>query len=133
MHDALENLHDIASLAAQLGVGEPTLKDMIEEMKKPGRDPRDEAEGPVLRSDVMSIEDLKEGMILKGTVRNIMDFGVFVDIGVHQDGLVHISELASRFVKHPLEVVSVNDIVSVKVIGVDVKKGRISLSMKQAK
>lgn len=81
----------------------------------------------------MSIEDLKEGMILKGTVRNIMDFGVFVDIGVHQDGLVHISELASRFVKHPLEVVNVNDIVSVKVIGVDVKKGRISLSMKQAK
>lgn len=133
VHDALENLHDIASLAVQLGVGEPTLKDMIEEMKKPGRDPRDEAEGPVLRSDVMSIEDLKEGMILKGTVRNIMDFGVFVDIGVHQDGLVHISELASRFVKHPLEVVSVNDIVSVKVIGVDVKKGRISLSMKQAK
>lgn len=133
VHDALENLHDIASLASQLGVGEPTLKDMIEEMKKPGRDPRDEAEGPVLRSDVMSIEDLKEGMILKGTVRNIMDFGVFVDIGVHQDGLVHISELASRFVKHPLEVVSVNDIVSVKVIGVDVKKGRISLSMKQAK
>ena len=133
VHDALENLHDIASLAVQLGVGEPTLKDMIEEMKKPGRDPRDEAEGPVLRSDVMSIEDLKEGIILKGTVRNIMDFGVFVDIGVHQDGLVHISELASRFVKHPLEVVSVNDIVSVKVIGVDVKKGRISLSMKQAK
>lgn len=133
VHDALENLYDIASLASQLGVGEPTLKDMIEEMKKPGRDPRDEAEGPVLRSDVMSIEDLKEGMILKGTVRNIMDFGVFVDIGVHQDGLVHISELASRFVKHPLEVVSVNDIVSVKVIGVDVKKGRISLSMKQAK
>lgn len=133
VHDALENLHDIASLASQLGVGEPTLKDMIEEMKKPGRDPRDEAEGPVLRSDVMSIEDLKEGMILKGTVRNIMDFGVFVDIGVHQDGLVHISELASRFVKHPLEVVNVNDIVSVKVIGVDVEKGRISLSMKQAK
>lgn len=133
VHDALENLYDIASLASQLGVGEPTLKDMIEEMKKPGRDPRDEAEGPVLRSDVMSIEDLKEGMILKGTVRNIMDFGVFVDIGVHQDGLVHISELASRFVKHPLEVVNVNDIVSVKVIGVDVKKGRISLSMKQAK
>lgn len=133
VHDALENLHDIASLAKELGVGEPTLKDMIEEMKKPGRDPRDEAEGPVLRSDVMSIEDLKEGMILKGTVRNIMDFGVFVDIGVHQDGLVHISELASRFVKHPLEVVSVNDIVTVKVIGVDVKKGRISLSMKQAK
>lgn len=133
VHDALENLHDIASFASQLGVGEPTLKDMIEEMKKPGRDPRDEAEGPVLRSDVMSIEDLKEGMILKGTVRNIMDFGVFVDIGVHQDGLVHISELASRFVKHPLEVVNVNDIVSVKVIGVDVKKGRISLSMKQAK
>ena len=133
VHDALENLYDIASLASQLGVGEPTLKDMIEEMKKPGRDPRDEAEGPVLRSDVMSIEDLKEGMILKGTVRNIMDFGVFVDIDVHQDGLVHISELASRFVKHPLEVVNVNDIVSVKVIGVDVKKGRISLSMKQAK
>lgn len=128
---ALENITDLHKLCLDLQVGEPTLKDIIEELKKPGRDPRDDVEGPILRSDVMAIEDLKEGMILKGTVRNIMDFGVFVDIGVHQDGLVHISELAPRFVKHPLEVVSVNDIVTVKVIGVDAKKGRISLSMKQ--
>lgn len=131
VRSALESLTDLSKLCDELNVGEPTLKDIIEELKKPGRDPRDAADGPILRSDVMAIEDLKEGMILKGTVRNIMDFGVFVDIGVHQDGLVHISELSSRFVKHPLEVVSVNDIVSVKVIGVDVKKGRISLSMKQ--
>ncbi len=133
LKDALEHLDDLSSLAEKLNVGEPTLKDIIEELKKPGRDPRDEAEGPILRSDVMAIEDLKEGMILKGTVRNIMDFGVFVDIGVHQDGLVHISELADRFVKHPLDIVSVNDIVTVKVIGVDVTKHRISLSIKQAK
>ncbi len=133
LKDALEHLDNLSSLAEKLNVGEPTLKDIIEELKKPGRDPRDEAEGPILRSDVMAIEDLKEGMILKGTVRNIMDFGVFVDIGVHQDGLVHISELADRFVKHPLDVVSVNDIVTVKVIGVDVAKHRISLSIKQAK
>lgn len=133
LKDALEHLDNLSSLAEKLNVGEPTLKDIIEELKKPGRDPRDEAEGPILRSDVMSIEDLKEGMILKGTVRNIMDFGVFVDIGVHQDGLVHISELADCFVKHPLDVVSVNDIVNIKVIGVDVAKHRISLSIKQAK
>ena len=133
VRDALEHVSNLSALATKLGVGEPTLEDIIEELKKPGRDPREEAEGPVLRSDVMSIEDLKEGMTLKGTVRNIMDFGVFVDIGVHQDGLVHISELADRFVKHPLDVVSVNDIVTVKVIGVDVAKHRISLSIKQAK
>lgn len=128
---ALEQIQDYQDLANQLHVGEPTLRDIVEELKKPGRDPREKAEGPVLRSDVMKIEDIKEGMVLKGTVRNIMDFGVFVDIGVHQDGLVHISELCNRFVKHPLEVVHVNDIVTVKVIGVDTKKNRISLSMKQ--
>lgn len=128
---ALEQIQDYQDLAMKLHVGEPTLRDIVEELKKPGRDPREKAEGPVLRSDVMKIEDIKEGMVLKGTVRNIMDFGVFVDIGVHQDGLVHISELCNRFVKHPLEVVRVNDIVTVKVIGVDTKKNRISLSMKQ--
>lgn len=128
---ALEQIQDYQDLAMKLHVGEPTLRDIVEELKKPGRDPREKAEGPVLRSDVMKIEDIKEGMVLKGTVRNIMDFGVFVDIGVHQDGLVHISELCNRFVKHPLEVVHVNDIVTVKVIGVDMKKNRISLSMKQ--
>lgn len=128
---ALEQIQDYQDLAMKLHVGEPTLRDIVEELKKPGRDPREKAEGPVLRSDVMKIEDIKEGMVLKGTVRNIMDFGVFVDIGVHQDGLVHISELCNRFVKHPLEVVHVNDIVTVKVIGVDTKKNRISLSMKQ--
>ena len=102
-------------------------------MEKPGRDPREDAIKPILRSDVLSMEDLKEGMILKGTVRNCIDFGVFVDIGVHQDGLVHISELSDKYVKHPLEVVKVGDIVDVRVISVDLEKNRIALSMKNVK
>ena len=97
---------------------------------KPGRDPRDEVEQPILRSDVMSIEDLKEGMVLTGTVRNVIDFGAFVDIGVHQDGLVHISQLSDKYVKHPMDVVSIGDIVKVRVLEADAKKNRISLTMK---
>ena len=106
------------------------MQDIIKELEKPGRDPRDEMPKPILKSDVLSIEDLKEGMVLKGTVRNVIDFGAFVDIGVHQDGLVHISQICDRFIKHPLEAVSVGDIVDVKVLSVDAKKGRISLTMK---
>ncbi len=120
----------IPALAEELGVGAPTLSDIIKELLKPGRDPRDEVEQPVLRSDVMSMEDLKEGMILTGTVRNVIDFGAFVDIGVHQDGLVHISQLADKFVKHPMDVVAIGDIVKVKVLSCDVAKKRISLTMK---
>lgn len=116
--------------AEALGVGVPTLEDIIKELDKPGRDPRDEMPAPVLRSDVLEMEDLKEGMILKGTVRNVIDFGVFVDIGVHQDGLVHISQMTDRYIKHPLEVVSVGDVVEVQVLGVDIPKKRISLTMK---
>ncbi len=108
----------------------PTLEDIIKELEKPGRDPREEMPLPVLRSDVLSMEDLKPDMILKGTIRNVIDFGAFVDIGVHQDGLVHISELSDKYVKHPLEVVSVGDIVQVKVINIDIAKKRISLTMK---
>ena len=118
-------------LASELGIGELTLKDILAELRKPGRDPREEMPRPVLRSDVLSMEDLKEGMVLKGTVRNVIDFGAFVDIGVHQDGLVHISQLTEKkFVKHPLEVVSVGDVVDVKVLSVDPVKKRIALSMK---
>ena len=117
-------------LAEQLGIGEITLEDIIKELEKPGRDPRDEMPKPILRGDVLEMKDLKEGMILKGTVRNVIDFGAFVDIGVHQDGLVHISKLTDKkFVKHPLDVVSVGDVVEVKVLGVDMQKKRISLSM----
>ena len=117
-------------LAEKLGVGVETLADIIAELEKPGRDPRDEMPKPILRGDVLEMEDLKEGMILKGTVRNVIDFGAFVDIGVHQDGLVHISQLTDKkFVKHPLDVVSVGDIVEVKVLGVDLRKKRISLTM----
>lgn len=126
-----KKVKDIRKMAAELQIGEPTLRDIIAELEKPGRDPREEMPKPILRSDVLAMEDLKEGMVLKGTVRNVIDFGAFVDIGVHQDGLVHISEMSSKkFVKHPLEVVSVGDIVDVRVIGVDLKKKRISLSMK---
>lgn len=121
-------------LAKALGIGELTLKDIIAELEKPGRDPREEMPKPILRTDVLDMKDLKEGMVMKGTVRNVIDFGAFVDIGVHQDGLVHISELSDKkFVKHPLDVVSVGDIIDVKVIGVDIPKKRISLSMKRAK
>ena len=117
-------------LAEEIGVGELTLNDIIEELLRPGRDPREDMPKPILRSDVLDMKDLKEGMILKGTVRNVIDFGAFVDIGVHQDGLVHISKITDKkFIKHPLEVVSVGDVVEVKVIGVDKEKGRIALSM----
>lgn len=121
---------DIKGLSKDLNIGEMTLKDIIQELEKPARDLRDEMPKPILRSDVMELEDLQEGMILKGTVRNVIDFGAFVDIGVHQDGLVHISQMSNRFIKHPLEVVSVGDIVEVKILGVDVQKKRIQLTMK---
>ena len=117
--------------SATLGVGVPTLRDIAKELSKPGRDPRDELPAPILRTDVLSISDLKPGMVLTGTVRNVIDFGVFVDIGVHQDGLVHISQVCSKFIKHPSEVVAVGDVVKVIVLDVDEKKHRISLSMKQ--
>ena len=117
-------------LAEKLGVGLPTLDDIVKELSKPGRDPRDEMPKPMLRSDVLDIKDLKEGMELKGTVRNVIDFGAFVDIGVHQDGLVHISQICDRYIKHPSEVLKVGDIVNVKILSVDVKKNRISLTMK---
>ena len=125
-----KKVKDAVKMAAELGIGEPTLKDILKELEKPGRDPRDEMPKPVLRTDVMDMEDLKPGMILKGTVRNIVDFGAFVDIGVHQDGLVHVSQICERFIKHPLEAVSVGDVVEVKVLGVDLAKKRISLTMK---
>ena len=119
----------MAKLAEALGVGEMTLRDIAAELEKPGRDPRDELPAPVLRTDVLSMEDLKPGMELTGTVRNVIDFGAFVDIGVHQDGLVHISRMADRFIRHPSEVVRVGDVVTVWVVDVDVKKQRIALSM----
>ncbi len=126
-----KKVHDRKRLAEILGIGEITLDDILKELEKPARDPRDEMPKPVLRSDVLEMKDLKPGMILKGTVRNVIDFGVFVDIGVHQDGLVHISQLTDKkFVKHPLEVVSVGDIVEVKVMSVDLEKKRIQLTMK---
>ena len=121
---------DRKALAQELGVGEVTMMDIIHELEKPGRDPREDMPKPVLRSDVLDMKDLKPGMILKGTVRNVIDFGVFVDIGVHQDGLVHISQITDRYIKHPLEAVSVGDIVEVKVLDVDPAKQRISLTMK---
>ena len=120
---------DSAKLAAELGIGEPTLRDIVSELEKPGRDPREELDKPILRSDVLDMEDLKEGMQLKGTVRNVIDFGAFIDIGVHQDGLVHISKMSNKFIKHPLEVVSVGDIVDVTVLAVDLDKKRIQLSL----
>ncbi|MCD7832906.1 MAG: RNA-binding transcriptional accessory protein [Lachnospiraceae bacterium] len=127
----LIKIRDYKKMAEKLGIGEPTLRDIAKELGRPGRDPRDEMPKPILRTDVLELKDLKEGMILKGTVRNVIDFGAFVDIGVHQDGLVHISQLTDKkFVKHPLEVVSVGDIVEVKVLGVDLQKKRISLTMR---
>ena len=121
---------DAVKLAKELGIGEETLKDILKELEKPARDPREEMPKPILRTDVLDMKDLKPGMILKGTVRNVIDFGAFVDIGVHQDGLVHISEMSQKFIKHPLEAVSVGDVVEVKVLGVDPAKKRISLTMK---
>ena len=127
----MKKVKDKKKMAAELGVGEITLTDILKELEKPARDPREEMPKPILRTDVLEMKDLKEGMILKGTVRNVIDFGAFVDIGVHQDGLVHISQLSDKkFVKHPLEVVSVGDVVDVKVMSVDLQKQRIQLTMK---
>ena len=123
-----ENLKDLAAL---LEVGEPTLADILESLVKPGRDPRDELPPPLLRQDVLKMEDLKEGMVLNGVVRNVVDFGAFVDIGVKQDGLVHISQMADRYVRNPFEVVSVGDVIKVKVVSIDLNRGRIGLSMKE--
>ena len=124
-------IKDYKKMAAELEIGEPTLRDIVKELEKPGRDPRDEMPKPILRTDVLEMKDLKEGMILKGTVRNVIDFGAFVDIGVHQDGLVHISQITNKkFIKHPLEAVSVGDIVEVKIMSVDLAKNRIQLTMK---
>lgn len=121
---------DVVRVAGELGCGVPTLRDIIAALKRPGRDPREELPPPMLRSDVLDLDDLREGMILTGTVRNVVDFGAFVDIGVTQDGLVHVSELSDRYVKHPLDVVAVGDVVHVRVLGVDKRRNRISLSMK---
>ena len=128
-----KKIKDKAALADELGIGVMTLEDIVKELEKPARDPREEMPKPILRTDVLEMKDLKEGMILKGTVRNVIDFGAFVDIGVHQDGLVHISQMSDRYIKHPLEVVSVGDIVEVQVMSVDLKKQRIQLTMKIAK
>ena len=127
---ARANKIGMSVLAEKSGVGVPTLSDIITEITKPGRDPRDELPPPILRTDVLDIKDLKPGMELKGTVRNVIDFGAFIDIGVHQDGLVHISQISQKRIKHPSEVLKVGDIVSVKVLSIDAEKGRISLTMK---
>ncbi|MBQ3074763.1 MAG: S1 RNA-binding domain-containing protein, partial [Clostridia bacterium] len=121
------------ALARELGIGKITLDDIIRELEKPGRDMRDDFAQPILRDDVLGMEDLKEGQVYQGVVRNVVDFGAFVDIGVHQDGLVHISQLSDRFVKHPSQVVSVGDTVKVAVLGVDLKRKKISLTMKGIK
>ena len=128
--DIKDKVKDKTSVAQELGIGIPTLNDILDELTQPGRDPRDELPAPILRTDVMGIEDLKEGMEFTGTVRNVIDFGAFVDIGVHQDGLVHISQISDRFIKHPSDVLKVGDVIKVKVLDVDVKKQRISLTMK---
>ena len=125
-----KKIADYKKLAADLGIGELTLRDIVKELEKPARDPREDMPKPILRSDVLEMKDLTPGMVLKGTVRNVIDFGAFVDIGVHQDGLVHISQICDRFIKHPLEAVSVGDVVDVKVLSVDLKKQRIQLTMK---
>jgi len=120
----------IAALAKELGVGVPTLTDIIENLEKPGLDPRDSLPKPILRHDVLKLEDLREGMVLQGTVRNVVDFGAFVDIGVKQDGLVHVSQMADRFVRDPLSIVAVGQVIQVRVLGVDVQRGRVQLSMR---
>jgi len=122
----------LAALAAELDIGEPTLADILAAMEKPGRDPRDDSAPPILRADVLKLEDLQPGMWLKGTIRNVVDFGAFVDIGVKQDGLVHVSEMAQRFVKNPFDVVQVGDVVDVRVLTIDAARGRIGLSMRKA-
>ncbi len=121
----------IKMLSEKLNIGDMTLQDIIKELQKPGRDPREDMPKPILKSGVLDISDLKPGMILNGTVRNVSDFGAFVDIGVHQDGLVHKSQMSDRFVKHPLDIVKVGDIVEVRVLDIDIKRKRISLSMKK--
>ena len=121
---------DLKEMSKELGVGMLTLQDIVEELKRPGRDPRDELPKPIFRKDVLKIEDLRPNMVLTGTVRNVVDFGVFVDIGVKQDGLIHISELSKEYIKHPKEVLKVGDIVNVKILNVDAARKRISLSMK---
>ena len=123
-------LYGEQKLAEDCAIGVPTMLDIVKELVKPGRDPRDELPAPILRTDVLELKDLKPGMELSGTVRNVIDFGVFVDIGVHQDGLVHISQVCSKFIRHPSEVVSVGDVVKVRVLEVDEKRKRISLTMK---
>lgn len=125
-----KKIHDYKKMAAELNVGEITLRDIVKELEKPARDPREEMPKPILRTDVLEMKDLTPGMLLKGTVRNVIDFGAFVDIGVHQDGLVHISQMTDKYIKHPMEVVSVGDIVEVKVLSVDLAKKRIALTMK---
>lgn len=126
----VDQLGGIGQVARRLEIGEPTLRDMIAELLKPGRDPRDELPKPMLRTDVMELKDLKPEMILTGTVRNVTDFGAFVDIAVHEDGLVHLSQICDRYIKHPSEVLKVGDIVRVRVLDVDLQRKRISLSMK---
>ena len=121
---------DVAKTAKELDIGEMTLNDIIEEISKPGRDPREEMPKPILRQDVLKFEDLKEGMVLQGTVRNVIDFGAFIDIGVKHDGLVHISEMSDKYIKNPAEIVSVGDIVKVKVIKIDEERHKVGLSMK---
>ena len=123
-------LYGEEKLAQACEIGVPTMQDIVKELVKPGRDPRDELPAPILRTDVLELKDLKPGMELSGTVRNVIDFGVFVDIGVHQDGLVHISQVCNKYIRHPSEVVSVGDVVKVKVLEVDEKRKRISLTMK---
>ena len=125
-----KRVKDKKKMAEELGIGELTLTDILKELEKPARDPREDMPKPILRSDILEMKDLKPGMVLKGTVRNVIDFGAFVDIGVHQDGLVHISQITEKFIKHPLEAVSVGDVVDVQVISVDVPKKRIALTMK---
>ena len=121
---------DVGKTASELNIGELTLKDILDEISKPGRDPREEMPKPILRADVLKFEDLREGMTLTGTVRNVVDFGAFIDVGVKHDGLVHISQMSDSYIKHPSQIVSVGDIVKVKVIGIDTEKQKVSLSMK---
>ena len=121
---------NVEEMSKQLNIGEMTLSDIIEELSKPGRDPREDMPKPILRNDVLKLEDLKEGMVLTGTVRNVLDFGAFVDIGVKHDGLVHISEMSDKFIKNPSDLVSVGDIVKVKVIKIDKERQKVGLSMK---
>ena len=129
LKEKLQNI-DIKKTAKELEIGDITLQDIIGELTKPGRDPREEMPKPILRSDVLKLEDLTEGMVLNGTVRNVIDFGAFVDIGVKHDGLVHISEMSNRYIKHPSEIVSVGDVVKVKVIKIDKDRQKVGLSMK---